>query len=109
MESTAQRTRSLEPLPTRSSDLSDLPTARVRRVGALRVPLAGPYYPRATLFRMPDGRLLWSVRLWEGDHVERRLFSTVVLRAFADRSGLSRLRSEIDDLVAQAVGRGGRV
>jgi hypothetical protein len=108
MESTAQRTRSLEPLPTRSSELPDIPTAGVRRVGALRVPLAGPYRPWAVLFRMPDGRLLWSVRLWEVDHVERRLFSTNVLRAYADRSGLARLRSEIDDLVAGAVGRDGR-
>lgn len=108
MESTAQRTRTVEPLPTCSSEHFGISTAPLRRVGTLRVPLGGPYRPKASLFRMPDGRLLWSVRLWVVDHVERRLVSTHVLRTFADRSGLARLQSEIDDLVARALRRDGR-
>jgi len=80
------------PFPVRAN-------GRVRQVGELRLPLAGPYRPRARLFRYPDGRLLWLVRLWEYDRPVPHLLSTEVLREFARRNGLPRLRSEIDALV----------
>ncbi len=93
-----ERTRSSEPLRTRSSEL---PSA-VDRIGRLRIPLAGPYRPWASLYRLPDGRLLWAIRLWEGDRVESRIVGTSTLRRFADGNRLPRLRAEIDALVARA-------
>jgi len=78
----------------------------VRPVGELRIPLAGPYRPRARLFRYPDGRLLWLVRLWEYDRAVPHLVSTAVLREFASANGLAQLRADIDALVERArVGR----
>jgi len=84
-----------QPLPNRSPE-------RVRRIGALRLPIAGPYRPRARLYRYPDGRLLWLVRLWEYDRPVSHLVSTDVLREFARINRLPRLRAEIDALVEQA-------
>jgi hypothetical protein len=75
---------------------------RVRKVGELRLPIAGPYRPRARLFRYPDGRLLWLVRLWEVDRAVPRLVSTDVLREFARANGLPWLRAELDALVERA-------
>jgi len=74
----------------------------VRKVGELRLPIAGPYRPRARLYRYPDGRLLWLVRLWEYDQAVPHLVSTAVLREFARRSGLFRLHAEIDALAERA-------
>ncbi len=71
-------------------------------VGELRLPLGGPYRPRATLVRWPDGRLLWRVRLWEVDRAVPHVVGTDTLRAFAQRNGLHALRQEIDELVARA-------
>jgi hypothetical protein len=71
----------------------------VRWVGELRLPIAGPYRPRARLYRYPDGRLLWLVRLWEFDRAVPHLVSSAVLREFARANGLARLRAEIDALV----------
>lgn len=90
----------LEPVP-------ELPflqrsTERVRPVGEVRLPIAGPYRPRARLYRYPDGRLLWLVRLWEYDRVVPHLVPTAVLREFARLNGLSELRAEVDALVQRA-------
>jgi hypothetical protein len=68
-------------------------------VGELRLPIAGPYRPRARLYRYPDGRLLWLVRLWEYDHAVPHLVSSAILREFARANGLARLRAEIDALL----------
>lgn len=75
----------------------------MRKVGELRLPLAGPYRPRARLYRYPDGRLLWLVRLWEYDHAVPHLVSTAALREFARRNGLPRLRAEMDALLDRAL------
>lgn len=69
----------------------------------MRLPLAGPYRPRAQLVQYPDGRLLWHVRLWEVDRVVPHEVSTAVLRAFARRNRLPTLEAEIDVLVDRAV------
>ncbi|MGA8665205.1 MAG: hypothetical protein WB809_09150 [Thermoplasmata archaeon] len=69
----------------------------------MRLPLAGPYRPRARLFRMPDGRLLWTVRLWEYDRAVTHAVSTDVLRRFARVNGLSRLAGEVEELVARVL------
>jgi hypothetical protein len=92
-----------EPVP--SLPLPERPAYRVRKVGELRLPIAGPYCPRARLYQYPDGRLLWLVRLWERDRAVPHLVSTAVLREFARVNGLSRLRAEVDALVERATAR----
>ncbi len=71
-------------------------------LGAVRLPLAGPYRPWARLLRLPDGRLAWLVRLWEGDRPVPRLVGTDTLRAFAAINRLPALAAAIDALVARA-------
>jgi hypothetical protein len=69
----------------------------------VRLPIAGPYRPVARLYRFPDGRLLWHVRLWEYDRAVPHLVGTPVLRAFARRNGLPALEREVDQLVRSAL------
>jgi hypothetical protein len=80
---------------------SPRPTSRVHRVGRVRLPIAGAYRPWATLYRLPDHRLIWCVRLWHIDQPHRRCVSTAVLRQFARTNGLIDLLEEIDSLVSQ--------
>lgn len=101
MTTDVEPTGSLEPIRTRSSELRPR-ISRTRAVGRVRLPLAGPYAPWATLYRLPDGRLLWCVRLWEGDRAVRRLVATDVLRAFARRNRLVDLAAALDVLVRRA-------
>jgi hypothetical protein len=93
-----------EPVP--GQPLPNPRPARVRLLGTLRLPLAGPYRPRARLYRYPDGRLLWLVRLWEYDRPVSHLVSTATLRAFARVNRLPALRVEIDALVDRATAQG---
>ncbi len=72
-------------------------------MGELRLPLAGPYRPRARLYRLSDGRLLWRVRLWERDRAVLHVVSTDVLRTFARVNRLPRLEEEIRSLVQSAL------
>jgi hypothetical protein len=92
-----------EPVPDRSRSAAR--TDRVLLVGELRLPIAGPYRPRARLYRYPDGQLLWLVRLWEYDRAVPHLVSTAVLREFARVNRLSSVRAEVDALVAAATAR----
>ena len=71
---------------------------RIRKIGELRLPLAGPYRPRARLYLFPDGRLLWHVRLWEYDRPVSHLVRTETLRTFAHLNGLRTTLEEIDVL-----------
>jgi hypothetical protein len=71
---------------------------RVVRIGRLRVPLAGAYRPWATLYRLPDGRELWCLRLWEGGRPVRRAVSNATLISYARRSRLRRLEAQILEL-----------
>ncbi len=84
-----------QPIPRRTR-------RRVRRIGELRLPIAGPYCPRARLYLFPDGRTIWVVRLWEVDRAVTRALGTPVLRAYARSSGLTDLLAEIDRLDARA-------
>ena len=93
-----------EPVPEPS--LAGPSAGRVRKVGELRLPIAGPYRPRARLYRYPDGRLLWLVRLWEVDRVVPHLVSSATLREFARLNRLPRVRAEVDALVDRATARG---
>jgi hypothetical protein len=72
-------------------------------VGSVRLPLAGPYRPAARLYCLPDGRLLWHVRLWEYDRPVSHLVGTPVLVAYARRNRLRSLEEEIDRLVRRAL------
>src|SRR5690348_3555043 len=72
----------------------------VRRIGFVRIPLAGPYRPKATLYRLPDGSLIWCLRLWNVDHAEPRCASTSAMRSFARRARLPELARQIEELVA---------
>ena len=80
-----------QPVPRR-------PRPRVRKIGELRLPIAGPYRPWARLYLFPDGRLLWRVRLWEVDRAVAHLVRTDALRTFARVNGLGSTLAEIDAL-----------
>ncbi len=75
---------------------------RVTYVGRVRVPIAGPYRPWARLYRLPDRRLVWAVRLWEVDRVVRRLTSTALLVHFARVNRLPALEAQVRALDRQA-------
>jgi hypothetical protein len=73
-----------------------------RPIGRLRLPLDLHHQPWATLYRFPDGRLEWCVRLWQLDRPVRSIVSTRVLRRYALSNGLRELSKEIDLLVEEA-------
>jgi hypothetical protein len=75
---------------------------RIRIVGSVRIPLAGPYRPLAELVRFPDGRLLWRVRLWEVDRAVPHLVPTERLVRYARESRLADLERAVHDLVHRA-------
>jgi hypothetical protein len=72
-------------------------------VGEVRLPLAGPYCPRARLYRLPNGRLLWKVRLWEFDQPVNHVLGTDTLRRYARANHLTRLAAAIEALVERAL------
>jgi hypothetical protein len=78
---------------------------RVRYLGRVRLPIAGPYRPWARLYRLPDGRHVWVLRLWDRTHAVRRLASTSTLLEFARRNQLPRVAARIRSLDRR--GRGG--
>jgi hypothetical protein len=84
-----------QPIPRRTR-------SRVRRIGEVRLPIAGPYRPRARLYLFPDGRTVWVVRLWEYDRAVCHALGTPVLRAFARQNRLAALEREIDRLAVRA-------
>ncbi|HXQ94953.1 MAG TPA: hypothetical protein VN864_07315 [Thermoplasmata archaeon] len=47
---------------------------------------------------MPNGRVVWCVRLWQDGSVVRAVVSTAVVRSYAERSGLARLLAEVEAL-----------
>ena len=74
----------------------------VQRIGRLRLPIAGAIRPWATLYRLPDARLCWVVRLWEVHRPVRRCVSTETLRSYAARSRMPSVVRAIDALVERA-------
>lgn len=86
-----------EPVP--SQTLPRHPGRPGRFVGAVRLPIAGPYRPWARIYRCDDGSLVGTVRLW---YVDRPLLCQVdadVLRTFARVNRLRELASAIDYLL----------
>lgn len=92
--------------PAPSQPVRRRSTRTVRCLGALRIPLAGPYRPRARLYLFPDGRLLWQLRLWEIDRPVAHLVRPEALRAFARRSGLPLLLRSIEAIESRAAAWG---
>jgi hypothetical protein len=102
MQAVVERIRSKDPTPTRSAELDWADLRSVRRIGRLRVPLTLHHAPWATLYRHPDGRTLWVLRLWMTDRAVRRVVSTRDLLAYATTNRLERLRAEVERLLARA-------
>jgi hypothetical protein len=92
-ESLAWLDETVDPIP---EDLDTDP--RIEYVGRVRVPIAGPYRPWARLYRLPDGRSVWIVRLWDRHQAVRRVASTSTLLAFARLSQLPALAARIGAL-----------
>jgi hypothetical protein len=78
---------------------------RVEYIGRVRVPIAGPYRPWARLYRLPDGRRLWVVRLWDCHRAVRRIASTFALLEFARLNRFPALSARVRSLDGQ--GRSG--
>jgi hypothetical protein len=99
-----------EPLPWLDETVCPVPEEldtdpRIEYVGRVRVPIAGPYRPWARLYRLPDGRSVWIVRLWDRHQAVRRIASTSTLLAFARLNQLPALAARIRALVRR--GRSG--
>jgi hypothetical protein len=101
MSSTCGRTRTAtEPVPRVPEHPVALErTAPVRRLGRVRVPIALGLAPWATLYELPDRRVLCCLRLWEGSGPVRRCLSSATLFAYARKSGLRELEHEIARLL----------
>ncbi|HKS59462.1 MAG TPA: hypothetical protein VJS68_01635 [Thermoplasmata archaeon] len=72
---------------------------RVERLGGVRVPLTLHHLPWANLFRLPDGRVVVTLRLWNLDRVERRCVPLDLLVTYARRNGLRALTGEIERIL----------
>lgn len=90
------------PAPTSATTAHRPRRPRVRPIGRIRLPLAGPYRPWARLYRLPDGRLLWTVRLWNVDRAERHLVPTWTLLDFARANRLPAFAAGVRALVRRA-------
>jgi len=90
-----------EPVPEPISRLGR-PAPGVVRLGRVRVPLSLTVRPWATLYRLPDGRTLWCVRLRDAGEIRTRCIGTDRLLAYARSSGLARLEREMLDLLGVA-------
>lgn len=100
VEATALRTSATEPVlrqPVRRRTHPGL-----RAIGAVRLPLAGPYRPWARLYLAPDGALDWRVRLFETDRVVEQHVDTETLRRFARQNGLRALAHQLEALLERA-------
>jgi hypothetical protein len=101
-------TPSREPFPAESfpaSDENSFPLAaeldtdpRVEYIGRVRVSIAGPYRPWARLYRLPDLRLVWVIRLWDRHCAVRRLTSTDTLLEYARMHRMPALAARIRSL-----------
>lgn len=90
-----------EPVPFAFAE-HPVPPEGVRRVGRIRLPLTLHHAPWATLYRLPDGRLLWVVRLWSVDRPVRRAVSTDTLRTYCRVQRLAAVREAVEALVRRA-------
>ncbi|MGA7923942.1 MAG: hypothetical protein WCA77_08210 [Thermoplasmata archaeon] len=71
-------------------------------MGRARLPLTLHHQPWVTLYRFPDGRLLWTIRLWDGDRPVVRCLGSATLLRFARGSQLWDFASEVETLLRNA-------
>lgn len=101
-EVASQLARRSQPVPVRCDVDEPAPAAppgSVRPLGRVRLPIAGPYRPSARAYRLPDGRVVWCVRLWRVDRPVRTCQTTSTIRAFCRLNGLSSVEEAVDDLL----------
>lgn len=72
-------------------------------VGRMRLPLTLNHRPWITLYRFPDGRLLWTVRLWDGDRPVHRCIGAATLLRFARVNQLWDFENQVEALLLRAV------
>jgi len=95
--------RSERPQPLPRQPIPDLPRQAPRLVGAVRLPIAGPYRPWARLYLRANGSVDWTVRLWVVDRPVTRHVDTETLRTFARVNGLGELARELERLLERVV------
>ncbi|MCI4352114.1 MAG: hypothetical protein L3K14_01820 [Thermoplasmata archaeon] len=103
LSTTSRQLVPAEPLPWLDDDSLPRPElldgrARTAYIGRVRLPIAGPYRPWARLYRLPDRRLLWVVRLWHRDRAVRRVTSTPTLLEFARLNRLGTVAARVRSL-----------
>jgi hypothetical protein len=86
-----------EPVPEPECELRRSRPRRPRPIARIRVPLTLTVQPWATLYRLPDGRLWWCLRLRDGGTVRTRCLTTERLRAYARLSRLPALERALDE------------
>ena len=99
---TTEKVRTEGAQPVRRLPVPATDPFRVRWVGVILLPLAGPYRPWAHLYADTDGALWWTVRLWDTDHTSPHVVTTEQLRRYARASGLASVRRTIDRIVESA-------
>lgn len=85
-----------------SWDGRTLPRAVVA-LGRIRLPLTLNHRPWVTLHRFPDGRLLWSLRLWDGDRPVERCVDSATLLRFARTNRLRDFEAQVEGLLHESV------
>ena len=95
MHATERSTPETQPVP--EPIVLDLcpPRNGVVRRARIRVPLTLTVRPWATLYRLPDGREIWCLRLRDDGEVRTRCVPTERLRSYARRSGLRTLEADL--------------
>lgn len=90
------------PLPLPCQPVPALSVRGSRVIGSLRLPIAGPYRPRAVLRVRGNGESFWTVRLWDVDRPVLRIVDTPTLRAFARVNRLPAIEAAIDEMLIRA-------
>jgi hypothetical protein len=94
-----------EPFPAQAElDRTVPPPDAIRTLGRVRIPLTVHHAPWATAYLLPDGRVVWCVRLWEHDRPVRRLVRTQLLRDYCRTNGLRAVEASLDLVLAGTPG-----
>jgi hypothetical protein len=91
-----------EPVPELIDEATNPATPPPRPVARIRVPLTLTVQPWATLYRLPDGRRWWCVRLRDGGLVQTRCVTTDRLRAYARVNRLREMERALDEALTPA-------
>ncbi|HTT26538.1 MAG TPA: hypothetical protein VMH90_06225 [Thermoplasmata archaeon] len=104
MEAQRPKVVPAEPVPRPHDERSSPDPVRPRPLARIRVPLTLTVQPWATLYRLPDGRRWWCLRLREDGEIRTRCVSTARLRAYARASRLPALEAAIDAALSRTGG-----